>query len=116
MNHLVDSTGTATGYIGLGGSISSINVSNPTDVKVIYLDAGPGATTAPGVSASTTAFRNPFWRDAAVQVNNGSATVTGVAVDGASILTGPGMVVVPSGKNITLTYSGGTPTWSWTLL
>lgn len=116
MNHLVDNTGSATGYIGLGGSISTVNVSNPTDVKVIYLDAGPGATTAPSVSASTSAFRNPFWRDAAVQVNNGTATVTGVAVDGASVLTGPGMVVVPSGKNITLTYSGGTPTWSWTLL
>jgi len=116
MNHVVDSTGNATGEIGIGGSISPLNVSNPTGIKVTYLDQKPGAVTAPTVSASTTAFRNPLWRDAAVQVNNGTATVTGVAVDGASILTGPGMVVVPSGKSITLTYSGGTPTWSWTLL
>ena len=116
MNHLVDSTGTAVGTIGLGGIISTINVSNPTDVKVTYLDAGPGATTAPSVPATTIAHRNAFWRDAAVQINNGTATISGVAVDGASILSGPGLVIVPSGKNVTLTYSGGTPTWSWTLL
>jgi hypothetical protein len=30
MNHVVDSTGNATGYIGLGGIISTINVSNPS--------------------------------------------------------------------------------------
>jgi hypothetical protein len=116
MNHVVDSTGNGTGSIGLGGIISTINVSNPIGVKVTYLDAKPGAVTAPTVSATTVALRNPFWRDAAVQVNNGSATVSGVSVDGASILTGPGMVIVPSGKNITLTYTGGAPTWSWTLL
>lgn len=116
MNHVVDTTGTATGYIGLGGIVSSVNVSNPTGIKVTYLDQKPGAVTAPTMSASTTAFRNPFWRDAAVQVSNGTSTVTNVAVDGVSILTGPGMVIVPSGKNITVTYSGGTPTWTWTLL
>lgn len=116
MNHVVDSTGSAVGSIGLGGIISTINVSDPTSIKVTYLDRAPGAATAPTMSASTTAFRNPFWRDAVVQVNNGTATVTAVAVDGTTVLSGPGMVVVPSGKKITLTYSGGTPTWTWTLL
>lgn len=116
MNHVVDSTGNAVGSIGLGGIISTINVSDPTGIKVTYHDAKPGATTAPSMPATTVAQRNTKWRDAAVQVNNGTATVTGVAVDGTTILTGPGMVIVPSGKNITLTYSGGTPTWSWTLL
>lgn len=116
MNHVVDSTGNATGRIDLGGIISNIVVSNPCGVKVTYLDRKPGAVTAPTLSGSTIALRNPFWRDVAVQVNNGSATVSGVAVDGAAILAGPGMVIVPSGKNITLTYSGGTPTWSWTAL
>ena len=116
MNHLVDSTGNAVGSIGLGGIISTINVADPTGVKVTYLDQKPGAVTAPTMSSSTSAFRNPFWRDAVVQVNNGTATVSAVAVDGATVLSGPGMVVVPSGKNITLTYSGGTPTWTWTLL
>ncbi|HSD56516.1 MAG TPA: glycosyl hydrolase family 28-related protein [Candidatus Saccharimonadales bacterium] len=116
MTHVRDNTGTATGYINLGGIISNIVVTDPCGVKVTYLDRNPGAVTAPTVPSSTVALRNPFWRDAAVQVNNGTATVSGVAVAGASILTGPGMVVVPSGKNVTLTYSGGTPTWSWTVL
>ena len=116
MNHVVDSTGNAVGEIGLGGIISTINVSNPTGIKVTYLDQKPGATTALSMPASTTALRNTKWRDAAVQVNNGTATVTAVVVDGTAVLSGPGMVIVPSGKNITLTYSGGTPTWTWTLL
>lgn len=116
MNHLVDSTGNATGSIGLGGIISNVVVSDPTGIKVTYLDAGPGMRTAPTMSASTTQLRNPFWRDAAVYVSNGAATVTDISVDGASVVAGPGMVVVPSGKKIAVTYSGGTPTWSWTLL
>jgi len=116
MNHVVDSTGSATGTIGLGGIISTINVSDPCGIKVIYLDRTTGAVTAPTMASSASAFRNPFWRDAAVQVNNGSATVTNVTVDGTTVLSGPGMVIVPSGKKITLTYSGGTPTWTWTLL
>lgn len=116
MNHVVDSTGNGTGRIDLSGIIANVVVSDPSGVKVTYLDRKPGTATAPTVSASTVALRNPFWRDAAVQVNNGTATVSSVAVDGAAILSGPGMVIVPSGKNITLTYSGGTPTWSWTVL
>jgi hypothetical protein len=42
--------------------------------------------------------------------------VSDVSVDGTSVLSAPGLVVVPSGKSITLTYSGGTPTWAWILL
>jgi hypothetical protein len=116
MTHVNDATGTSTGSIGLGGLVTNVTVSDPCGVQVIYLDQPRGAVTAPTVSASTTAFRNPFWHDAAVQINNGTGTVTGVSVDGAAVLTGPGMVIVPSGKKITLTYSGGTPTWTWTLL
>lgn len=116
MTHVRDTTGNATGYIGLGGIISNITVTDPCGIKVVYLDRKTGAATAPTMSSSGVALRNPLWRDAAVQVNNGTATVTAVAVDGVSVLTGPGMVIVPSGKNITVTYSGGTPTWSWTLL
>lgn len=116
MNHVVDSTGNATGSIGLGGIISTINVTATTGIKVIYLDRRIGAATAPTIPATTVNHRNIFWRDAAVQVNNGTGTVSAVAVDGAAILAGPGMVIVPAGKDITLTYSGGTPTWSWTLL
>lgn len=116
MTHVRDNTGTASGYVNLGGIISNVSVSNPSGVKVTYIDRNPGAATAPSMPASTTALRNPLWRDAAVQVNNGTATVTNVSVDGVTVLSGPGMVIVPTGKNITLTYSGGTPTWTWTLL
>lgn len=116
MNHVKDNTGGATGEINIGGSISTMNVDDPTGVKVIYMDQKPGALTAPTMSSSASAFRNPFWRDAAVQVNNGSATVSDVKVDGTTILSGPGMVIVPSGKKITVAYSGGTPTWAWTAL
>lgn len=116
MTHVKDNTGTAVGYVGLGGLVNTVTVSDPTTIKVVYLDQAPGAVTAPTMAASTTVFRNPLWRDAAVQIANGTATITDVKVDGSSVLAGPGMVVVPSGKSITLTYSGGTPTWAWTLL
>ena len=116
MTHVKDNTGSAVGYIGLGGLVNTVTVTDPTGIKVVYLDQAPGAVTAPTMLASTTAFRNPFWRDAAVQVANGAATVTDIKVDGSSVLSGPGMVIVPTGKSITVTYSGGTPTWAWTLL
>lgn len=116
MTHLKDNTTAAVGYIGLGGIINTITITDPTGIKVEYLDQAPGAVTAPTVSASAAAFRNPFWRDAAVQIANGTATVSDVKIDGASVLAGPGMVIVPSGKSITVTYSGGTPAWAWTLL
>lgn len=116
MNHVVDPTGTSSGSIGLGGIISSIVVSDPCGLKVTYLDRNAGAVTAPTVPSSAAVTRNPFWRDAAIQVNSGTATVTAVAVDGTTILTGPGMVILPTGKSVKLTYSGGTPTWSWVLL
>lgn len=116
MTHVKDNTGSAVGYVGLGGIINTITVTDPTKIKVVYLDQGPGAVTAPAMSASTTVLRNPFWRDSAVQVANGTATVSDIKVDGASVLAGPGMVIVPSGKSIAVTYSGGTPTWAWTLL
>lgn len=116
MTHVKDNTGSAVGYVGLGGIINTITVTDPTGIKVVYLDQAPGAVTAPTMAASTAALRNPFWRDAAVQVANGTATVSDIKVDGASVLAGPGMVVVPSGKSITVAYAGGTPTWAWTLL
>jgi len=114
--HVKDDTATATGYIGLSGIISNIVVSDPCGIKVVHLDRATGTATALAMPASAAARRNTYWRDAAIQVNNGTSTVSNVSVDGASILSGPGMVIVPAGKNITLTYSGGTPTWSWTLM
>lgn len=85
-------------------------------VKIIDNIRRPGAVTGgdvPAIPATTVAFRNPFWRDAAVYVAGG--TVTGIAVDGATLGVTSGMVLVPTGKTITLTYSSA-PTWAWTLL
>lgn len=102
-------------YIDAGG----VNGVNPDYIQgatgmAIYASNQPrGAVTAPAVPASGTAQQNRFLRDAAVYVAGG--TVTDIAVDGASIGVTSGLVMVPAGKNITLTYSAA-PTWAWTLL
>jgi len=90
-------------------------VNGATGIKIIAVNpAGkPGSATPPSVPATTVALRNPFWRDAAVVVNGG--TVTAIAVDGTATGLTTGLVVVPTGKTITLTYSSA-PTWTWTLL
>jgi hypothetical protein len=75
----------------------------------------------PAVPATTVAQQNTSWRDATVTVATGAGvTVSAIAVDGtatgASIAASSSYTVrVPSGKNITLTYTGGTPTWVWVL-
>jgi len=81
--------------------------------RIIDLNRFPGVATAPGVPASTVALRNPFWRDAAVHIAGGTVTV--IAVDGQTLGVTSGLVIVPTGKTITLTYSVA-PTWKWTLL
>lgn len=111
--HVRDSDGTSVGTVGLGGIISSIQVTDPTNIAVYYTDRHPGAFTAPAVPASTVAFRSPAWRDAAVTITGG--TVTAIAVDGQTLGVTSGTVFVPTGRNITLTYSVA-PTWAWTLL
>lgn len=111
--HIVDASATSTGYIGITGIISSLVISDPTKLEIKYLDQAPGTVTAPGIPASTTTFRNPFWRDAAVIISSG--TVTAISVDG--VVTGitSGTIFVPSGKNVAITYSVA-PSWKWMLL
>ena len=71
---------------------------------------------------SGVAIQNTAWRDASIVVHTGvGVTVSAISVDGTS--TGLTMAassslalpVVPSGKNVTLTFAGGTPTWDWWL-
>lgn len=75
----------------------------------------------PAVPASTVAQQNTAYRQAWVSIHTGAGvTVSVIAVDGTTTgLTIPASssaaVFVPSGKNITLTYAGGTPTWDWWL-
>lgn len=81
--------------------------------KVINDNRGPGAVAVgmtPALPSSGTSFQNPFWRDANVYFDGGSATVS---VDGVS-LGAQTAVRVPSGSSISVTYSGS-PTWSWIL-
>lgn len=111
--HVKTADGTEVGYVGLGGIISNIAVSDPCGLKVVYIDRQPGPFTAPGIPASGTSFRSPAWRDAAVTITGG--TVTGIAVDGVTTGLTSGTVIVPSGRHITLTYSVA-PSWMWTLL
>lgn len=83
------------------------------NVRIINSTAFPGIATPPAVPASTVGLKNPFWRDAAVNVIGGTVTV--IAVDGTTTGVTAGTVFVPSGHTITLTYSVA-PTWVWTLL
>ncbi len=93
---------------------ASYGVNGGAHLKIVNIDEGTGAIAAPAVPASTTALRNPFWRDAAVAITGG--TVTNITVDGTTQLTAtPGTVYVPAGRSITMTYSVA-PTWSWVLL
>ena len=86
------------------------------NLKIVNNRLGPGHWAgAPSVPSSTVAQQNTSWRDAAVTVTGG--TVSSVSVDGtAQGYAATGFtVIVPAGKNITLTYSSA-PSWVWTLL
>jgi len=83
-------------------------------MKITNLRQPPGYWSgAPSVPASATAQQNTAWRDAYVIVTGG--TVSDITVDGHSTGLTSGMVIVPSGKTITMTYSVA-PTWNWWLL
>jgi hypothetical protein len=82
-------------------------------VRVYDMRTATGPATAPGIPATTVALTNPFCRDAAVSVAGGTVTV--IAVAGTATGLTSGMVIVPTGKTITLTYSSA-PTWTWVLL
>jgi hypothetical protein len=111
---LSDASNKASGTIPfrtLNGNMGSIDGGANARVLNASLVAGP--KTAPGVPSSTVALLNPFYRDAAVSVAGG--TVTAIAVGGTATGLTSGMVIVPTGKTITLTYSSA-PTWTWVLL
>lgn len=110
--HVADTNGTARGYVGLGGIINTIQVSDPCGVEVKYIDGKSGPAGPPAVPASGAALRNPYWRDATVYVSGG--TVSAIAVGGTSLGVTSGQVRVPSGQKITLTYSVA-PSWVWVL-
>lgn len=72
-----------------------------------------GPKIAPPVPTSGVGFTNPFWRDSIVVVTGG--TVTKIEVDGQDQGITSGPILVPTGKQVRLTYSVA-PNWSWSVL
>jgi hypothetical protein len=102
------------GYIGFannqGGADPTVN--GCANIKIENLNRTRGAITAPSLPASGVAS-TPIFRDAAVAVSGG--TVTQIRVDGVVQGITSGMVYVPCGKTMSITYSVA-PTWVWTLI
>lgn len=113
------------GLFRFGNKVNNIApiISGASNLLVINDNLPPGHWSgAPAVPASGTAQQNTAWRPASIVVHTGAGvtvsavtidgTVTGLTLAASSSLALP---VVPNGKNITLTYAGGTPTWDWWL-
>jgi hypothetical protein len=79
-----------------------------------------GPITAPAVPTSGTAFVNNSAYDVDVYITSSAqpvtiaingATITGVTVPGGGAVSTP--IRLPTNQSITLTYTGGPPTWQW---
>jgi hypothetical protein len=118
-----DTSGFLTGIIRFenlsdgGGSVNQVYHANLTDnltVKLLSIESNPGPVASPhAIPASGTPLGNYYYRDAYVVITGGN--VTGIAIDGVAAGLTSGMVMVPSGHSITLTYTVA-PTWMWVLL
>lgn len=98
-----------------GGNLSNSRTMMTGGANLRLLDAqyGFGHVASPSIPTSATDFLNPFWRPAAVTITGG--TVSAIAVDGTATGLTSGTVVLPSGKNIKLTYTVA-PSWTWCLI
>jgi hypothetical protein len=114
--HIYDPSNVFFGRVGLQTNNTPFApiVSGAANLEVKSLQAGIGHVTAPAIPATTAAYRNVFWRDAAVTIVGGTVTV--IAVDGTATGITSGTVVVPAGKNIAITYSVVPTSWNWVLL
>lgn len=100
-------------------------VTGGTNLEVVNDMLGPGHWAgAPAVPASGTAVAAAGlpYRGAAIVVHTGAGvTVSAITMDGTStgltLAAGASLAlpVLPGGKTVALTYSGGTPTWDWWL-
>lgn len=121
-----DSGGTFYGrfsWAGNGRTSGGPVISGAGNLKIINNNLGPGHwSSPPAVPASGTPQQNTAWRDASIVVHTGAGvTVSAITIDGTStgltMAAGSSLTlpVLPGGKNVTLTYAGGTPTWDWWL-
>jgi hypothetical protein len=89
------------------------------NVSVYDMGRQKGVQTSPGIPASTTALRNPFFRDAFVHINGGTVSLVQITDSGGTartVATTTGVpVLLPTGAYITLTYSVVPTSWTWTI-
>jgi hypothetical protein len=107
-NLLVDSPAGGVNYAVRGAA----------NLSVYDMGRQKGVQTAPGVPATTVTLRNPFFRDALVQITGGTVTDISVTDSGgtaktwATNTTSPVYVLLSTGGYITMTYSVA-PAWKW---
>jgi hypothetical protein len=89
------------------GSLATSRINN-----VIGYNPVGKLTAQPDVSASGTAFVNPFGVDCEVYVAGGTVTVVAIGGEDTGTAGAAGSYSVPAGQSITLTYSEA-PTWVW---
>jgi len=110
---VVNINGSLDGMYG-GFQITSASGNNfPIGLNLTY--TGPYALTPPampasGVNATNTNPGIPV----TVVISAAGATITNVLVNGVSAGTTAGTYTVPISGTISVTYTGGPPTWAWT--
>jgi hypothetical protein len=68
---------------------------------------------APAMPTTGTPFTNPTPADAWVTVAASGATISSIAIGGTATGLTSGSFFVPWNQTITVSYTGGTPTWVW---
>jgi hypothetical protein len=90
------------------------------NVSVYDMGRQKGVQTSPSIPASTTALRNPFFRDAFVHINGGTVSLVQITDSGGTartVATTTGVpVLLPAGAYITLTYTVVPTSWTWTII
>lgn len=100
-------------YVNTGTVVAAWgNILAPSS-RTVGLTNWNSIQTAPTVPASGTALINPFSLPCMVYVNGGA--VTAIAIRGATVLPGDGVVQLGSQDSITLTYTTA-PTWVWSIM
>jgi len=84
--------------------------------KVWNIDIPLAALNTPQTPASGVAVENGNPFPIQVFINTGSATITNVSINGLATGGNRGALVVPSRATVSITYTGGPPTWTWFML
>lgn len=79
---------------------------------VAYYTSTLATTPVVGASAAAVQNTNPF--PATVVITAAGASISNVSVNGITVGVAAGTYIVPSAAPISITYTGGPPTWVWT--